>query len=394
MKKYLCLCLCLLFILMAGCSPEIENNELDVDIDSPVEIYDNEDVVPDKEQNTPQSSKEGINILEAMDITNIIKLIPLNDNEIYIIGAKKDDSFEQREIVYGVLSLEDKKTEVFHREFTSIDGAHNAAVQMNNDGLTEFFTGQKILILDGYNLIDSKPIAIEKKESFVDLKQKKIVAIEHEDLVLYLRSFDEEQIVIYKPEEYMDEKGKEHILFPFSPRIYEDRIIYGIAEDDTMRYKKIIVSDFTGNVLCEMDELENRSDNIFFYFKESDFVTIETSDYLPDGTEKEMTFFTEYNSKGEIISEKVVSGIYLDGQGKMYDGCALYAYAFKNGSDFGVAIYDFYDETAYQIEIVEGYVISPTITPSGNKVIWANNGSVFFEDINNIKSNTIIENIK
>lgn len=397
MKKTACLILCLLFVFITGCSPESRLNYSSDKDNFHSESSENKDNGSlSTEQSVIQGANNGTDVLKAMDITNIIKLVPLNDNEIYIIGAKRDDAFEQREIVYGALSLEEKKATVFHREFISIDGAENSAVQINNDGLTEFFTGQKILILDGYNLIDIQPVAVGKKESFVDLKQKELAVIENENLVLYLKSLDEsdeKQTVICEPEKY-NKNGKESTLFPFSPKIYEDKIIYGIAEDDTMYYKKIVISDFGGGIISETGDLEVKADHIFFYFKEDGFITIETADSLPDGTEKEVTFFTEYSNNGKSISEQAVSGIYLDGQGKMYDGCSLYAYAYSNDSDSGIAVYDFYKKAAYKIRAAEGYVISPTVTPSGKRIVWAHNGMIFFEDINNTEERESIENIK
>lgn len=389
MKKIICLFLCLLFVFITGCSPKAEHNSSESIKES---------TSSNTEQNIAESTDGGFYISEALDITNIIRLIPLNEREIYVIGAKRDKAFEQREIVYGVLNIEEKESAVLHREFTSVDGAENSAVQINSDGLTEFFTGQKILVFDGYNLVDTQPVAVDKKESFVDLKQKKLAVIENESLILYLKSLaegDEKQTAIYKPEK-RETDGKEYILFPFSPKIkiYENRIIYGVAEDNTMNYKKIVVSDFDGKVIGEIGDLEIRADNIFFYFSENGFVTVETSDHLTDGTEKEVTFFAEYSEEGKIISEQTINGVLLDGQEKMFDGCSLYAYAYAIGSDSGVAVYDFYNKTAYRIKAADGYVISPTVTPSGKRVVWANGGAVFFEDINDLEAKEIIEAVK
>ena len=84
----------------------------------------------------------------------------------------------------------------------------------------------------------------------------------------------------------------------------------------------------------------------------------------------------------------------MDGQEKMFDGCSLYAYAYAIGSDSGVAVYDFYNKTAYRIKAADGYIISPTVTPSGKRVVWANGGAVFFEDINDLEAKEIIEAVK
>lgn len=369
-----------ILIIFCGCSTNhLGNNENHYGQDEDTSI----------DNITPTNS---ISLLESLDITDVICLEPLNDDTIYIIGAKRDSAFPQREVVFAVCNIENQETVVLHREFTSIDGYENACVYLNEDGYVEFFTGQQIITVSENKAIKFELIASGQKEVFVDLSTGDYATIDTNNNLYFCSNGNTQKI--YESEKKADSSGNLYTYIPYSVQYKNQKLLFGIAKNSSMNYKNIVISDDNGNIISDTGKLEIKADHIFFYWTDSGFVTIETSNYLPDGTEKEMTFFTEYNNEGKIISEKVISGTYLDGQGKMYDGSSFYAYAFKNGSDFGVAIYDFYDETAYQIEIVEGYVISPTITPSGNKVIWANNGSVFFEDINNIKSNTIIENIK
>ena len=69
MKRIICLFLCLLFVFITGCSPKAEHNSSESIKES---------TSSNTEQNIAESTDGGFYISEALDITNIIRLIPLN----------------------------------------------------------------------------------------------------------------------------------------------------------------------------------------------------------------------------------------------------------------------------------------------------------------------------
>lgn len=319
-----------------------------------------------------------IDLLEAMDATNIEYLEPIDEDTVYLIAAKRDKSLPQRELVYGVCNLNDKSVSVIHRAFVPIDWAYNISVARQGQTV-DMFTGQQSLVIEDGVLVSAENVSEGKYEVYVDLKNDKMVYTEGQPPSLFFSDVSgggAVQIDTYQ--EIKDKEGKDAVLYPYNPKLQEGKILYGVTKDDTSLYQTVRIADTTGTILAETSQLKIRADYLDLLWNGNGFMTLESTDVYEKSLNGMATVIVQYDSLAKELTETAFEGMAISCQRKIYPGSPLYAFGYQNNDIKGVAVYNIPLNQAYFIQSVEGHVISPTTTPSGSRIIWAANGAIHF----------------
>lgn len=364
----------LIAVVLAGCTPSIPNSE------SEPEHSLNDGAI---------ASYTSVNLLTEIDATGIEYIEPTQDS-IYIIGVKRDKSLPQRELIYAVYDLNTNSIDVIHRDYSPIDGAHNMSVYHNEHGETSIFTGQKILTTKDSDLISELEIPEKyKREVFVDMKHDQLVYVDENDLNLYLHAVDHAESQpkkIYESSHTMDEDGNEHILFPYNPRFnYQgDKVLFGIAEDDTSSYQKVMIYDIPSGEIVQTDDLTIYADFLDFLWYNDGFITLEITDYLGESLPTGGTIFTQYDAEGKLLKRTVLDCMALSCQRKFYSDTGLYAFGYRKNDSGGLAIYDIDKKDIYSIHQSDDHIVSPTVSNDGKKVLWVENGTLHINAISSL----------
>ena len=339
-----------------------------------------------------------IDLLGQMDATNIEYIEPAG-NAVYIIGVKRDKSQPQRELIYAVCDLDTQRVDVIARDYASIDGAHNMSVYEAAPGKSLLFTGQKILTLQDNKLISSEELEEQyKREAFLDLQHHQMVYVDESDLNLYLRRMDNDTlpIVIYKSSRVVDDDGNEHTLYPYNPRIHREgnKVLFGIAQDDTSSYQNVAVYDINTGAIYKTENLPIYADFLDFLWYPDHFITLEITDSLEGSPPGVGTIFTQYDAVGNFIKRTVLNCMALSCQRKIYPDNTLYAFGYSQNDKGGLALYDIEKNEVSSIYQSENYMVSPTVSPDGKKVLWVENGTLYVKEVASLIDSLSIEIIK
>lgn len=325
-----------------------------------------------------------IELLEVMDATNLLYIEPLDENTVYTIGSKRDKSLPALELVYGVCSLDTGNVSVLHREIISTDWAENMNVFADESGEIKLFTGQQILTVDNSKVTDIKNVVDDQSEVSVHLGDNKMVFIEDTPPSLYygVLGSNDNKILIFESKEVEIENQKT-VLFPFGPQLNNagDKILYGTALHDASLYQAVVISSIDGEQLAKTEQLPINSDYLHMLWYKDGFITLEQTDSYEHSPTGLATIFTKYNENAEEQNRIVLNGNSLAFQRKFYPNTTLFAFSYKTESTNGLALWDASTEQAYYVCDIDGRVLSPTVSPNGKRILWFNNGCLYFENI-------------
>lgn len=344
------------------------------------------EMLPPSPTSSSEISEVKIELLDAIDATNLSYLEPLDDNTVFIIGAKRDKSLPKRELIYAVCFLDTGKVSVLHREIISINWADNMDVYTDEMGKIKLFTGQQILTIDNFNVENIKKVVDQQYEVFVDLKNDKMVFTDGVPPSLYYSTIGEDNRTLIFESKEVEFEGKNADIFPYSPQLNKngDKILYGTTIDDTSHYQSVAISSVDGSMLAETDQLPINADYLDMLWYKDGFITIEVAENYNNSPTGLAMLLTEYNSDAEEVNKMVLHGISLgqNYQRKIYANNSLFAFSYKTDSTNGLALWNVATWKIYYVRNVEGYVLSPTVTPDGSKLLWFNNGFLYADKIN------------
>lgn len=328
-----------------------------------------------------------IDLLSEIDATGIEYIEP-NGDFVYIIGVKREKSQPQRELIYAVYDLSKNHIHVLHRDLSSIDGAHNMSVYQNSFNEISIFTGQNILKAQDNQLISIQELDKKfKREAFLDIKNNQMVYINESDLNLYLRRIDEDVNAqprkLYSSSRIVDEDGIEHILFPYNPRLNNqgDKVLFGVAKDDTNSYQNVMIYDIYEEETAQTENLPINADFLDFLWYEDSFITLEITDSLDGSPSSVGTIFTQYDSSGKYMKKTVLDVMALSCQRKLYPDVGIYVFGYSKNDKGGLALYDIEKNEAYTIYQSDNYIVSPTVSPDGEKILWVENGTLHIKGV-------------
>ncbi|HNW04075.1 MAG TPA: hypothetical protein PKI76_01655 [Oscillospiraceae bacterium] len=349
----------------------------------------------------PESPKTDlqINLVEQMDATGIEYMEP-HGNRVYIIGAKRDKSKPQRELIYAICDLDTEKVEVIYRDFSPIDGAWNMSVYQDDTGKDTVFTGQKILTAKDAKLLSSQDLNEEyKREAYLDLANNQIVFVGEDDLNLYFRALNDsddiQSRIIYASSTITDENGDARTLFPYHPKFNDrgDKILFGVAIDEASFYQNVILCDTGGEILAQTDTLPIYADFLDFLWYHDGFFTLEITDAFDGTPSGHATIFTRYDAECRQTGRTVLECVALSCQRRVYPDTDLYAFGYEKDGVTGLALYDIGQDRVSSVYETENYIVSPTVSPDGERVLWVENGMLIVKDVASLVDSQAIDMI-
>jgi len=335
----------------------------------------------------PDSTDLQIDLLEPMDATNIEYIEP-NGNTVYIIGAKRDKSKPQRERIVAVYDLNKGSVTVLSRDDSPVDYAYNLSVHHSDDGTDTVFTGSEIFTVKDSEILSIQEIGDEyAREPFADLENNRMVYVGQEDLAVYLHFFDDadgaQDIKIYESSVLANEDGTKSFFFPYSPKFDDrgDKILFGTAKDDVALYQNMVICDTDGEILAQTDALPIQADFLDFFWYHDGFFTLEITDAFDGSPSGNATIFTRYDAEGRQTRKTIFECVALSCQRKVYPDTDLYAFGYDKDGATGLALYDMEQDRVSSVYETENYIVSPTVSPDGERVLWVENGVLHVRDV-------------
>jgi len=326
-----------------------------------------------------------IDLLEPMDATNIEYLEP-NGTSVYIIGVKRDKSKPQRERIVAVYDLNKGGVTVLSRDDSPTDNAHNLSVHHSDDGTDTVFTGSEIFTVKDSEILSIQEIGDEyAREPFADPGNNRMVYVGQDDLAVYLHDFDDgaQDIKIYEASALASGEETEKILFPYNPKFSDqgDKILFGTAIGEAGSYQNVVICDTDGEILAQTDTLPIEADFLDFFWYHDGFFTLEMTDAFDGSPSGNATIFTRYDAAGRQTGRTVFECVALSCQRKAYPDTDLYAFGYDKDGATGLALYDMEQDRISSVYETENYIISPTVSPDGERVLWAENGVLHVRDV-------------
>lgn len=351
-------------IVLAGCS--LENG---------INIDKSNDQLPETQE---------IVLLESLDATNLHYIEPYDENTAYIVASKKFEKTPEREMVYAVCSLDTGETNVLYRETISKDGAENIDVYASSDNEIKLFTGQQLLTLNGQDVVDIQTIINDEQGVSMNLEKGAMAYISQLPPSVFYKSVnDNNEKEIVKSEE-LEIDGETVTLYPYIVRLKEsgDKLLYGTAIETAGLYQTIGICSTDGTLLAETEQLDINSDYLDILWCGDDFITIETTDSYTQSPTGFATILTRYNEKAEEIDRIILHGIAENYQREIFSGSSLFALTYRTDSSNGLILWNTSTGDVYYICDEDEYILSPTVTPNGSKLLWFHNGSLCVKTIN------------
>lgn len=327
--------------------------------------------------------QEKIPLLKTMDATSLRCIEPYDKNIIYLTASKKDGKQMGQEFVYATYSLSTKEIIPIHREVVSSDGIKNTDVYQVSEHKTKFFTGQQLFTLENNKVININNITGDKYSVSVNLQNDTMVYIDKEPPSIFYKSInDKNGNEIIKSKE-IEAEGKKSILFPYLAQLNKEgnKIIYGKAIDSAGLYQTVCICSTDGTLLAETNQLDINADYLDVLWYDDGFITIETTDCYISSPTGLATILTKYNENAEETNRTVLHGVASNYQREFFPNMPLFAFSYQTDSTNGLAIWDAETGSAYYVCDMDGYNLSPTITPEGEKLLWLNDDSLYVENI-------------
>jgi len=335
----------------------------------------------------PKPTDLQIDLLEAMDATGIECIEP-NGTSVYIIGVKRDKNKPQRERIVAVYDLNKGGVTVLSRDDSPVDYAYNLSAYHSNDGMDTVFTGSEIFTVKDSEILSIQEIGDEyAREPFVDLKNNRMMYVGQDDLAVYLHDFDDtdgtQDKKIYEASVLANEDGTEKILFPYNPKFSDqgDKILFGTAIGEAGSYQNVVICDTDGEILAQTDTLPIQADFLDFLWYRDGFFTLEITDAFDGSPSGNATIFTRYDAEGRQTGRMVFECIALSCQRKVYPDTDLYAFGYDKDGATGLALYDIGQDRVSSVYETENYIVSPTVSPDGERVLWVENGVLHIRDV-------------
>ncbi|MEG0943714.1 MAG: hypothetical protein RSF86_08790 [Angelakisella sp.] len=373
--------LCLALILCA-CT------NLSVPTSSKIDIQASGDI----NQALPQPSENSLNISKIslskeMDISDIDFIVPCNSNTVYILGRKKGQELakDENELVLAVYNIETAVVHVLYRGPYRTNNIENMAVYRDEDGIDTVFTGQKMFVVNNGKLVSMSNW--EKKcqrEAFVNLKHKKMVYVDSETLDMYYFDMEtEDNTLIYEAEAFASMEESRAALYPYNVRLSGDsnKILYQTARGNAMFYEHVITTSPTGKNLSKTDLLPVKGLYLNAVWYEDGFITIETTDQSNSAPLGMATFFTQYDSMGKVKSSLSVECLITAMQPKFYENNPWLAFEHQTDETKILSLYNAIEEKIYNVHKSDNYFVSPTVTPNGKRVLWAENEKLCYMEV-------------
>ena len=305
------------------------------------------------------------NVLEKMGATILLKMQYIDSHHVYITATNNDFSQENapenssEHIVAHIDTLTGDIT-VQYRGFHANSLNDSLNVSILKDRTHVIFTG-KVLLYIKDNQVESIPIdEYYNREAALHIQTNQLAYVHPTTFELHINDLtDGKDFSVYQ---IPDEQSK----MVHNPRFNQEgtSILFQQVGSSTVSYKKLILSDLTGNITKEID-MEIVSDAMYHFWTQNGFARMYQYEDTP------ATIF-HYNLEGEMVGKIefdafIPANVYPINNQKNIMLLPSYDYVDEYSS---LQLIDFNTHSSKELYKTEKIITDAALSPDGEQVIW------------------------
>ncbi len=311
-----------------------------------------------------------------------------DENSFYLYGFDRE---KQREGNFlATLARYDTTTQgltVIFQDYASTDYTERMSVDKINETTELIFTGQAVCQVENGRMTDYMPLSKELlRDPAFNAATKTIAYATQDTLELCLFEVTSSQSVsIYQPP--LDENGSVAGMTSL-PALSADgqAVLFQKTGLTASLFQSLTACDRAGKVLLETSPLERLSDSLYHAWLKDGFYTMQATDSSADTDTGNASYITRYDATGKQTDTWMLECC-IDTQQISSPRNTTISYTIiwtdlSEGIRTGIGVLDFSTGSATRQYTATGTVHAQDLSPSGKKLAWIEDTSVFEGAVN------------